>query len=59
MPVSRRAGVDALYAVSSRHTAANSSRIIDFATKNRLQLAGGWGAWAQAGGLVSYGPNLG
>jgi putative ABC transport system substrate-binding protein len=31
---------------------------MDYATKNRLPLAGGWGAWAQAGGLVSYGPNV-
>jgi putative tryptophan/tyrosine transport system substrate-binding protein len=28
------------------------------ARKNRLPLAGGWGAWAQAGGLVLYGPNV-
>jgi putative ABC transport system substrate-binding protein len=26
--------------------------------KNRLPLAGGWGAWARAGGLLSYGPNV-
>ena len=54
-----QAGVDALYVVSSRHTVANLPRIVDFATKNRLPLAGGWGAWAQAGGLISYGPNVG
>lgn len=54
-----QAGIDAIYAVSSRHTVANLRRIVDFATKNRLPLAGGWGAWAQAGGLVSYGPNVG
>jgi putative ABC transport system substrate-binding protein len=53
-----QAGVDAVYVVSSRHTVANLSPIVDFATKNRLPLAGGWGAWAQAGGLVSYGPNV-
>jgi putative ABC transport system substrate-binding protein len=38
---------------------ANVARIVDFAAKNRLPLAGGWGAWAQAGGLISYGPNIG
>jgi putative ABC transport system substrate-binding protein len=38
---------------------ANVRRIVDFATKNRLPLAGGWGAWVQAGGLISYGPNVG
>jgi putative ABC transport system substrate-binding protein len=54
-----QSGVDAIYVVSSRHTVANLSRIVDFAAKNQLPLAGGWGAWAQAGGLVSYGPNVG
>jgi putative ABC transport system substrate-binding protein len=53
-----RAGVDALYVVSSRQTVTNIARIVDFATKNRLPLAGGWGTWAQAGGLISYGPNV-
>jgi putative ABC transport system substrate-binding protein len=32
---------------------------VSFAAKNALPLAGGWGAWAQAGGLLSYGPNVG
>lgn len=54
----KRGGVDALYVVSSRQTVSNIARIVDFATKNRLPLAGGWGAWAQAGGLISYGPNV-
>jgi putative tryptophan/tyrosine transport system substrate-binding protein len=54
-----QAGVDAIYAVSSRHMVANVRRIVDFATKNRLPLAGGWGEWVQAGGLISYGPNVG
>jgi putative ABC transport system substrate-binding protein len=31
---------------------------VNFAAKARLPLAGGWGAWAQQGGLVSYGPNI-
>ena len=53
-----QAGVDAVYVVSSRHTVANLRRIVDFATTNRLPLAGGWGTWAQAGGLISYGPNV-
>ena len=52
------AGADALYVVSSRHTVLNIPRIVDFAAKNRLPLAGGWGAWAKAGGLLSYGPNV-
>src|SRR3981189_3452530 len=52
------AGCDALYVVSSRQTVLNLPRIVDFATINRLPLAGGWGAWAHAGGLLSYGPNI-
>ena len=51
--------IDSIYVVSSRHTAANAGRIVEFATKNRLPLVGGWGAWVQAGGLLSYGPNVG
>jgi putative ABC transport system substrate-binding protein len=54
-----QAAVDGLYVVSSRQTVANIARIAEFATANRLPLAGGWGAWAQAGGLISYGPNVG
>ncbi len=53
-----QAGIDAIYAVSSRHMVASVTRIVDFATKNRLPLVGGWGAWVQAGGLISYGPNV-
>ncbi len=52
------AGCDALYVVSSRQTVLNIPRIVGFATRNRLPLAGGWGAWARAGGLLSYGPNI-
>jgi ABC-type uncharacterized transport system substrate-binding protein len=48
---------DALYVVSSRHTILNIPRIVGFAKVNRLPLAGGWGAWARAGGLMSFGPN--
>ena len=55
----REAGVDSIYVVSSRHTVLNMPLIVEFATKNRLPLAGGWGAWAKSGGLISYGPNLG
>ena len=51
-------GCDALYVVSSRHTVLNIPPIVDFATRNRIPLAGGWGAWARAGGLLSYGPNI-
>jgi putative ABC transport system substrate-binding protein len=53
------ARIDAIYVVSSRQTVQSIPRIVDFAVKNRLPLAGGWGAWAKAGGLLSYGPNIG
>jgi putative ABC transport system substrate-binding protein len=52
-----RAGVDSLYVVSSRQTVSNAAKIVDFSRKNRLPTAGGWGAWAQAGALISYGPD--
>jgi putative ABC transport system substrate-binding protein len=54
-----QAGINGLYVVSSRQTISSARPIIEFAIKNRLPLAGGWGAWAQAGGLISYGPNVG
>jgi putative tryptophan/tyrosine transport system substrate-binding protein len=54
-----QAHVDAVYVVSSRHTASNIPGIVGFAAKNRLPLAGGWGVWAKAGGLLSYGPDIG
>jgi putative ABC transport system substrate-binding protein len=53
------ANIDALYVVSSRHTTLNVGRIVGFANKRKLPLVGGWGAWVQAGGLLSYGPNVG
>jgi putative ABC transport system substrate-binding protein len=52
------AGCDALYVVSSRQTVLNLPRIIEFTTRNRLPLVGGWGAWAVSGALLSYGPNV-
>jgi putative ABC transport system substrate-binding protein len=59
LQVVTQASVDALYVVASRQTVASLPRIVSFAAKNALPLAGGWGAWAQAGGLLSYGPNVG
>jgi putative ABC transport system substrate-binding protein len=52
------ARADSLYVVSSRQTTLNIGRIVEFATRARLPLAGGWGAWAKAGGLLSYGPDV-
>jgi putative ABC transport system substrate-binding protein len=52
------AKADALYVVSSRQTVRNAAKLAAFAAENRLPLAGGWGAWVQSGGLLSYGPNV-
>jgi len=52
------AQADALYVVSSRQTVLEIGRFVDYATQRRIPLAGGWGAWTQAGALLSYGPNV-
>ena len=36
----------------------NRARILAFAGKQRLPLVSGWGPWADAGGFMSYGPDL-
>jgi putative ABC transport system substrate-binding protein len=51
------AGIDSMYVVSSRQTVLNIKKVVQFAMKNRLPLAGDWGAWAKEGGLFSYGPD--
>jgi putative tryptophan/tyrosine transport system substrate-binding protein len=51
------ASSDSIYVVTSRQTTLNIKRIVQFATTNRIPLAGGWGAWAKEGGLFSYGPD--
>jgi putative ABC transport system substrate-binding protein len=53
-----RSHPDALYVVSTRHTVRNVPKFVRFAMDNRIPLAGGWGAWARAGALLSYGPNV-
>ena len=53
-----RARAEALLVVSSRFMNVNRSRIVEFAGKQRLALVTGWGPWARAGGLMSYGPDL-
>jgi putative ABC transport system substrate-binding protein len=55
---SGRTRVDAVYVVSSRLTVRHIDRLVGYAAANRLPLAGGWGAWAQQGALLSYGPNI-
>jgi ABC-type uncharacterized transport system substrate-binding protein len=51
-------GSDGLYVVASRQTLLSIPRIVDFATKIRVPLAGGFGGWARAGGILAYGPNV-
>jgi len=59
LETAKKAEIDSLYVVSSRHTDANAPRIVEFANQHRLPMVAGWGAWVQAGGLISYGPNVG
>ena len=53
-----RARAEALMVVSSRFMNLSRSRILEFASKQRIPLVTGWGPWVRAGGLLSYGPNL-
>jgi ABC-type uncharacterized transport system substrate-binding protein len=58
LAMAARDRAEALIVVSSRMTNLRRSQILDFATKNRLPIATGWGAWVQNGALLSYGPNI-
>src|SRR4051812_32237319 len=58
LETAKASGIDSLYIVSSRHTVANAPRIVEFANRQRLPLVGGWGAWVEVGGLISYGPDV-
>ncbi len=53
-----RERVDALIVVSSRLMTRERPRILEFAAKQRLPLATGWGAWAEGGALLAYSPNI-
>ena len=53
-----RARAQALMVVSSRLMNVNRTRILRFADTERIPLVSGWGPWATAGGLLSYGPDL-
>ena len=52
------ARVDATVMISSRLLLLNQQTIIELATRNRMMLVGGFGAWPQAGALFSYGPDI-
>jgi putative ABC transport system substrate-binding protein len=49
---------EAIIVASSRLMNLNLQRIVDLAGKHRIILVSGWGPWAQAGALLSYGPDF-
>jgi putative tryptophan/tyrosine transport system substrate-binding protein len=53
-----REKTEAMIVVSSRLMTTNRARILDLASQARILLVSGWGPWAAAGGLLSYGPDL-
>lgn len=52
-------GADALMVVPSRMINQNAKRIASFAVERRLPAVSLWSAFAEAGGLMTYGPNVG
>jgi putative tryptophan/tyrosine transport system substrate-binding protein len=48
---------DALIVVPSRLTSLRRSQLAGFALKTRIPMASGWREFAEAGGLLSYGPD--
>ena len=53
-----QARAEALMVVPSRLMNLNRSRILEFATKQRIPVVTGWAPWVRAGSLLSYGPDL-
>ena len=49
---------EAIIVVTSRLTLLRQSQILDFAAKNRIPIATGFGTWVQTGALLSYGPDI-
>lgn len=52
-----RERADAIIAIAGPMTLRNRKQIAEFAIKTRLPMIAGWAEYADAGGLVSYGPN--
>ncbi len=48
---------EGLIVVSSRLMSQQRQQIAAFAARNRIVLAGGWGAWTKDGALLTYGPD--
>ena len=51
------ARVEGLVIISSRLMSRQRQQIAEFAAKNRIIVAGGWGEWTKDGALLTYGPN--
>jgi putative ABC transport system substrate-binding protein len=51
------ARAEGLVIVSSRLMSRQRQQIAEFAAKNRIIVAGGWGEWTKDGALLTYGPN--
>jgi putative ABC transport system substrate-binding protein len=52
-----REGADAMVVTAGPITFPNRKWIAELAIKNRLPMVGGWSEYAEAGSLLSYGPN--
>jgi putative ABC transport system substrate-binding protein len=52
-----RERADAIVATAGPMTLQNRKQIAEFAIKSRLPLIAGWAEYADAGSLISYGPN--
>jgi putative ABC transport system substrate-binding protein len=52
------ARAEAVIVASSRLMLLNRQQIFELAAKHRILLVSGWGPWAQAGALLSYGPDV-
>jgi putative tryptophan/tyrosine transport system substrate-binding protein len=52
-----RERVDAIVAIAGPMTLENRKQIAEFAIKTRLPMIAGWAEYAEAGSLISYGPN--
>jgi putative tryptophan/tyrosine transport system substrate-binding protein len=52
-----RERADAIVATAGPMTLQNRKQIAEFAIKSRLPLITGWAEYADAGSLISYGPN--
>ena len=58
LTAARAAGADALLAFPDGVTNTGRERIAAFALQHKLPTVSGWDVYADAGGLVTYGPNM-